>query len=125
MSAPQSQVVQDFVQMTEDEETPQEWLHRIMDTSSREGSDYDINLLGKTKSIGKTDDAQSNTIERLYFHVHQTLLLVFTSLSLQPSSLLNEKNRVCVYVSVLDRKKGGEGERERWRESEEEKKRKS
>ena len=47
MSAPQSQVVQDFVQMTEDEETPQEWLHRIMDTSSREGSDYDINLLGK------------------------------------------------------------------------------
>ena len=33
--------------MTEDEETPQEWLHRIMDTSSREASDYDINLLGQ------------------------------------------------------------------------------
>ena len=33
--------------MTEGEETPQEWLHRIMDTSSREASDYDINLLGQ------------------------------------------------------------------------------
>ena len=40
-------MVQDFVQTTEDDESPQEWLHRIMDTSSRESSDYDINLLGK------------------------------------------------------------------------------
>ena len=40
------QVVQDFVQQTTDEETPTEWLHRIMDTSSREEGDYDINLLG-------------------------------------------------------------------------------
>ncbi len=40
------QVVQDFVQATEDEETTKEWLHRIMETSSRESSDYDINLLG-------------------------------------------------------------------------------
>jgi hypothetical protein len=39
-------VVQDFVQQTADEETPTEWLHRIMDTSSREEGDYDINLLG-------------------------------------------------------------------------------
>ena len=46
------QVVQDFVQMTEDEETPQEWLHRIMDTSSREASDYDINLLGQCMGSG-------------------------------------------------------------------------
>lgn len=40
------QVVQDFVQMTEDEESPREWLHRIMETSSREAGDYDINLMG-------------------------------------------------------------------------------
>ena len=33
--------------MTEDEETPQEWLHRIMETNSRESGDYDINLLGE------------------------------------------------------------------------------
>ncbi len=38
--------MQDFVQATEDEDTPKEWLHRIMETSSRESSDYDINLLG-------------------------------------------------------------------------------
>ena len=42
------QVVQDFVQTTEDEEeSPQEWLHRIMESSSREAADYDINLLGQ------------------------------------------------------------------------------
>ena len=41
-----SQVVQDFVQETADEETPTEWLHRIMETNSREQGDYDINLLG-------------------------------------------------------------------------------
>ena len=40
-------MVQDFVQTTEDEETPREWLHRIMETSSREAGDYDINLMGK------------------------------------------------------------------------------
>ena len=40
------QVVQDFVQTTEDEESPREWLHRIMETSSREAGDYDINLMG-------------------------------------------------------------------------------
>ena len=39
-------MVQDFVQQTADEESPTEWLHRIMDTSSREEGDYDINLLG-------------------------------------------------------------------------------
>jgi len=32
--------------MTEDQESPKEWLHRIMDSSSRESADYDINLLG-------------------------------------------------------------------------------
>ena len=40
------QVVQDFVQQTADEETHTEWLHRIMETNSREEGDYDINLLG-------------------------------------------------------------------------------
>ena len=40
------QVVQDFVQQTTDEETPTKWLHHIMETSSREEGDYDINLLG-------------------------------------------------------------------------------
>ena len=43
------QVVQDFVQTTEDEETPREWLHRIMETSSREAGDYDINLMGEVR----------------------------------------------------------------------------
>ena len=42
-------MVQDFVQTTEDEETPREWLHRIMETSSREAGDYDINLMGKVR----------------------------------------------------------------------------
>ena len=40
-------MVQDFVQTTEDEESPREWLHRIMETSSREAGDYDINLMGR------------------------------------------------------------------------------
>lgn len=40
------QVVQDFVQQTADEETPKEWLHRIMETNSREEGEHDINLLG-------------------------------------------------------------------------------
>lgn len=44
------QVVQDFVQATADEETPTEWLHRIMETNSREEGDYDINLLGQSYS---------------------------------------------------------------------------
>ena len=44
------QVVQDFVQQTADEETPTDWLHRIMDTNSREEGDYDINLLGTTRT---------------------------------------------------------------------------
>ena len=44
------QVVQDFVQQTADEETPTEWLHRIMETNSREEGDYDINLLGTTRT---------------------------------------------------------------------------
>jgi len=46
-------VVQDFVQTTEDEETPREWLHRIMETSSREAGDYDINLMGKVRGWDK------------------------------------------------------------------------
>ena len=45
------QVVQDFVQTTVDEESPQEWLHRIMDTNSREEGGYDINLLGTSLSL--------------------------------------------------------------------------
>ena len=44
------QVVQDFVQQTADEETPTEWLHRIMESNSREEGDYDINLLGTTRT---------------------------------------------------------------------------
>ena len=39
-------MVQDFVQTTEDGETPQEWLHRIMSSSSRESEGHIINLLG-------------------------------------------------------------------------------
>ena len=39
--------MQDFVQSTEDGETPQEWLHRIMGSLSRESDDHSINLLGK------------------------------------------------------------------------------
>ena len=41
------QVVQDFVQQASDEESPREWLHRIMETNSREEGEYDINLLGE------------------------------------------------------------------------------
>ena len=40
------QVVQDFVQATENNESPRQWLHRILESNSRESSDYDINLLG-------------------------------------------------------------------------------
>ena len=46
VSCPLVQVVQDFVQQTADEETPKEWLHRIMETNSREEGEHDINLLG-------------------------------------------------------------------------------
>lgn len=47
------QVVQDFVQSTEGEESPQRWLHRIMSTSSRETEEHNINLLGKRGSINQ------------------------------------------------------------------------
>ena len=44
-------MVQDFVQVTEEGETPRDWLHRIMSSSSRENSDYDISLLGETALV--------------------------------------------------------------------------
>ncbi|CAM1313018.1 Gbp5 (predicted), partial [Pycnogonum litorale] len=44
-------VVQDFVQMTVDGETPKEWLHRLMGTHVRENEDYIISLLSIFKSI--------------------------------------------------------------------------
>ncbi|XP_019856020.1 PREDICTED: guanylate-binding protein 5-like [Amphimedon queenslandica] len=40
-------VVQDFVQSTEGEESPQRWLHKIMSTSSRETEEHNINLLSR------------------------------------------------------------------------------
>ena len=40
-------MVEDFVQVTEGE-TPVAWLRRIMETSSREDSKHDVNLLGES-----------------------------------------------------------------------------
>lgn len=44
-------VVQDFVQTTLDNETPTQWLHRLMETHSRESEDYKISLLDIFKSL--------------------------------------------------------------------------
>uniref|UniRef100_A0A1X7U5G1 GB1/RHD3-type G domain-containing protein n=1 Tax=Amphimedon queenslandica TaxID=400682 RepID=A0A1X7U5G1_AMPQE len=44
-------VVQDFVQSTEGEESPQRWLHKIMSTSSRETEEHNINLLSMFESV--------------------------------------------------------------------------
>ncbi|XP_040075603.2 guanylate-binding protein 1 [Ixodes scapularis] len=44
-------VVQDFVQTTLDNETPTQWLHRLMETLSRESEDYKISLLDIFKSL--------------------------------------------------------------------------
>ena len=43
-------MVQDFVQSTENGESARQWLHRIMESTSRESADYDINLLGQLTS---------------------------------------------------------------------------
>jgi hypothetical protein len=44
-------VIQDFVQTTDDFETPQDWLHRIMTSSSRESEEHNINLLSMFESV--------------------------------------------------------------------------
>lgn len=44
-------VVQDFVQNTLDNETPTQWLHRLMNTHTRESEDYKISLLDIFKSL--------------------------------------------------------------------------
>ncbi|XP_064459137.1 guanylate-binding protein 2-like [Ornithodoros turicata] len=44
-------VVQDFVQQTLDNESPTEWLHRLMNTHSRESEEYKISLLDIFKSL--------------------------------------------------------------------------
>ncbi|XP_076316462.1 uncharacterized protein LOC143228907 isoform X2 [Tachypleus tridentatus] len=44
-------VVQDFVQTTAEKETSKEWLHRLMDTHSRENENYEISLLDIFKSV--------------------------------------------------------------------------
>ncbi|RWS05934.1 interferon-induced guanylate-binding protein 2-like protein [Dinothrombium tinctorium] len=44
-------VVQDFYQDTLDGETPQEWLHRLMLTHTREAEDYQISILDIFKSV--------------------------------------------------------------------------
>lgn len=42
---PLTWVVQDFVQETQNKETPTEWLHRLMGSHSRESDNYTISLL--------------------------------------------------------------------------------
>lgn len=44
-------VVQDFVQTTVNNETPTQWLHRLMEAHVRESEDYKISLLDLFKSL--------------------------------------------------------------------------
>lgn len=44
-------VVQDFVQTTVNNETPTQWLHRLMEAHSRESEEYKISLLDLFKSL--------------------------------------------------------------------------
>ncbi|XP_077505269.1 uncharacterized protein LOC144115021 isoform X2 [Amblyomma americanum] len=44
-------VVQDFVQTTVNNETPTQWLHRLMEAHSRESEEYKISLLDVFKSL--------------------------------------------------------------------------
>lgn len=44
-------VVQDFVQTTVNNETPTQWLHRLMETHTRESEEYKISLLDLFKSL--------------------------------------------------------------------------
>lgn len=44
-------VVQDFVQTTMNNETPTQWLHRLMEAHVRESEDYKISLLDLFKSL--------------------------------------------------------------------------
>ncbi|XP_023225373.1 guanylate-binding protein 2-like [Centruroides sculpturatus] len=44
-------IVQDFVQTTVDKETSKEWLHRLMETHTRENEDYEIRLMDIFKSV--------------------------------------------------------------------------
>ncbi|XP_013388840.1 guanylate-binding protein 2 [Lingula anatina] len=44
-------VVQDFFQVTENKESPKEWLHRLMETHTRENEEYEISLKGIFKSV--------------------------------------------------------------------------
>ncbi|XP_066295700.1 guanylate-binding protein 2-like [Branchiostoma lanceolatum] len=45
------QVVQDFAQLLGDNDSPQEWLRKLMDTSAWDNEDYEISLLGVFKSV--------------------------------------------------------------------------
>ncbi|XP_035685285.1 guanylate-binding protein 2-like [Branchiostoma floridae] len=44
-------VVQDFAQLLGDNDSPQEWLRKLMDTSAWDNEDYEISLLGVFKSV--------------------------------------------------------------------------
>ncbi|XP_078606478.1 uncharacterized protein LOC144879110 [Branchiostoma floridae x Branchiostoma japonicum] len=44
-------VVQDFAQLLGDNDSPQEWLRKLMDTSAWDNEDYEISLLGVFNSV--------------------------------------------------------------------------
>lgn len=77
------QVVQDFVQQTADEETPKEWLHRIMETNSREEGDYDINLLGMGRLVSYFESGYFTPVVQEYL----TLWIVTLSFYLQQENI--------------------------------------
>jgi hypothetical protein len=62
-------IVQDFVQLTDDE-TPQQWLHRLMGSkSSRDSEEHEINLLGIFDSV----DCHTLFIPAMQKHLLQDL----------------------------------------------------
>lgn len=77
------QVVQDFVQQTADEETPKEWLHHIMETSSREEGDYDINLLGTGRCVSYFESGYFTHVVQGYL----TLWIVILCFYLQQENI--------------------------------------
>lgn len=77
------QVVQDFVQQTADEETPREWLHRIMETNSREEGDYDINLLGMGRPVSYIESGYFTPVVQVYL----TLWIVTLCFYLQQENI--------------------------------------
>lgn len=83
--------------MTEDEETPQEWLHRIMDTSSREAGDYDINLLGGCGALRLNNDCTKWPLIVGIFHTVDchTLFLPATK-----KVLLQDLSKVILFLTV-------------------------